>query len=152
MMVPPSEGLLPMIDQRTAPYAALLLRLTLGGLFLAHAGLKIFVFTPAGTAKFFASLGLPGPLAYLTMAIEVVGAVLLIAGIKTRAVAPVLALVLLGAIVTVHAANGFWFSAQGGGWEYPGFWAIALIVQALLGDGALAVKIGNGAAPVAALR
>ena len=41
-----------MIDTRTAPYAALLLRLSLGILFLAHAGLKIFVFTPAGTAGF----------------------------------------------------------------------------------------------------
>jgi putative oxidoreductase len=141
-----------MIDQRTAPYAALLLRLSLGGLFLAHAALKIFVFTPAGTAQFFASLGLPAPLAYLTMAIEVVGAVLLLAGIKTRLVAPVLALVLVGAIATVHAANGFWFSAKGGGWEYPGFWAVALIVQALLGHGAFVAKLGKPAVPAAALR
>ncbi len=48
-----------MIDARTAPYAALLLRLSLGALFPAHAGLKLVVFTPAGTAKFFASVGLP---------------------------------------------------------------------------------------------
>lgn len=41
-----------MIDTRTAPYAALTLRVVLGLLFLAHAGLKIFVFTPAGTAGF----------------------------------------------------------------------------------------------------
>lgn len=52
-----------MLDTRTAPYAALVLRLTLGLLFLAHAGLKIFVFTPSGTAGFFSSLGLPGWLA-----------------------------------------------------------------------------------------
>ena len=32
-----------MIDTRTAPYAAFLLRITLGALFLAHAGLKLFV-------------------------------------------------------------------------------------------------------------
>ena len=49
-----------MIDTRTAPYAALLLRLALGGMFLAHGLLKIMVFTPAGTVGFFASLGLPG--------------------------------------------------------------------------------------------
>ena len=48
-----------MIDSRTAPYAALLLRVTLGALFLAHAALKLFVFTPAGTAGFFSSVGLP---------------------------------------------------------------------------------------------
>ena len=40
-----------MFDTRTAPYAALLLRVTLGLLFLAHAWLKIFVFTPAGTVN-----------------------------------------------------------------------------------------------------
>jgi len=40
-----------MIDSRTAPYAALLLRLSLGALFLAHAGLKFFVFTPAGNSS-----------------------------------------------------------------------------------------------------
>ena len=48
-----------MIDSRTAPYAALLLRVSLGVLFLAHAGLKFFVFTPAGTAKFFDSVVSP---------------------------------------------------------------------------------------------
>ncbi len=37
----------------THDIAALLLRLTLAALFLAHAWLKIFVFTPAGTAGFF---------------------------------------------------------------------------------------------------
>ena len=46
-----------MIESRTAPYAALLLRSSLGSLFLAHAALKLFVFTPAGTAQFFASVG-----------------------------------------------------------------------------------------------
>ena len=69
-----------MIDSRTAPYAATLLRVALGLLFLAHAGLKIFVFTPAGTAQFFGSLGLPPALAYLVIAIEVIGGVALILG------------------------------------------------------------------------
>jgi putative oxidoreductase len=52
-----------MIDSRTAPYAALLLRVTMGIAFLAHAGLKVFVFTLPGTAAFFDSVGLPGVLA-----------------------------------------------------------------------------------------
>ena len=39
--------------------AALVLRVSTGALFLAHAGLKLFVFTPAGTAGFFESLGFP---------------------------------------------------------------------------------------------
>ena len=73
-----------MIDSRTAPYAALLLRVSLGLLFLAHAGLKFFVFTPAGTAKFFDSVGLPPALAYVTIAVEVLGGVALILGLWTR--------------------------------------------------------------------
>ena len=123
-----------------AAWGALLLRVTLGALFLAHAGLKLFVFTPAGTAGFFASLGLPAPLAYLTILAEVAGGAALIAGLWTRWVALAMLPVLLGAIATVHAANGFWFTAPGGGWEYPAFWALALVTQFLLGDGALAVR------------
>ena len=127
-----------MIDNRTAPYAALLLRVVLGGLFLTHAWLKIFVFTPAGTAGFFESIGIPGVLAYVVMAVEVVGGVALIAGVYARVAAIVLVPVLLGAIVTVHGANGFFFNNPKGGWEYPAFWAIALVVLAALGDGAYA--------------
>ncbi len=129
-----------MFDTRTTPYAALLMRLSLGILFLAHFGLKFFVFTPAGTAKFFASLGLPGGLAYLTMAIELIGAIALILGIYTRIVAVVLIPVLLGAIVTVHGPAGFFFTNPNGGWEFPAFWIISLIVLALTGDGKFALK------------
>ena len=46
--------------------------------------------------------------------------------------------VLLGA-TWAHAGNGWLFTAQGGGWEYPAFWTLALVVQALLGDGAYAL-------------
>ena len=129
-----------MIDNRTAPFAALVLRVTLGILFLAHAGLKIFVFTPAGTAQFFGSLGLPPALAYLTIAVEVVGAIALILGFYTRIAAIVLIPILLGAIFTVHGSAGFFFSNANGGWEYPAFWAVALLVQALLGGGAYALR------------
>jgi putative oxidoreductase len=129
-----------MIDSRTAPYAALLLRVSLGVLFLAHAGLKIFVFTPAGTAKFFASVGMPAELAYLVIPVEVLAGVALILGVWTRAVALAATPILLGAIFTVHGAAGFFFTNPHGGWEYPAFWTVALLVQALLGDGAYALR------------
>jgi putative oxidoreductase len=132
-----------MIDTRTAPYAALVLRLTLGALFLAHAGLKILVFTPAGTAQFFGSLGLPGPLAYLVILAEVVGAIGLILGLYTRWIALALVPILLGAIITVHGPAGFFFSNPNGGWEFLAFWIAALLVQALLGDGAYALRGGS---------
>lgn len=129
-----------MIDTRTAPYAALLLRVSLGGLFLAHAGLKLFVFTPAGTAGFFGSVGLPPALAYLTIAAEIIGGIALILGLWTRVVAIAVTPILLGAIFAVHGSAGFFFSNPHGGWEYPAFWSVALIVQALLGDGAYALR------------
>jgi len=135
-----------MIDTRTAPYAALLLRVTLGGVFLAHAALKLFVFTPAGTAKFFASLGVPAELAYITMAAEILGGIALIVGFRTRIVALALTPILLGAIVLVHGPAGFFFNNANGGWEYPAFWIVALIAQALLGDGAYALGASRSTA------
>ncbi|WP_188583899.1 DoxX family protein [Azorhizobium oxalatiphilum] len=129
-----------MTDTKTAPYAALVLRLALGILFLAHAGLKIFVFTPAGTAAFFGSLGLPGWFAYVTIVWEVVGALALILGVWPRLFAVILIPVLLGAIFTVHGAAGFFFTNPKGGWEFPAFWIVGLIALALTGDGAFALK------------
>ena len=128
-----------MTDPRTAPYAALILRLSLGLMFLAHAGLKLFVFTPAGTAGFFGKLGLPPALAYIVIAAEVAGAVALIAGVWARVAALALVPILLGAIATVHGANGWLFSNTGGGWEYLAFWAVSLVALALAGDGAWAL-------------
>ncbi len=120
--------------------AATLLRTTMGGMFLAHAWLKIAVFTPAGTATFFESLGFPGFLAYLVIAAELAGGIALILGVSTRWISIALVPILLGAIYAPHGAAGFFFSNQGGGWEFPAFWAIALLVQSLLGDGAFALK------------
>ena len=139
-----------MIDTRTAPYAALLLRVTLGFLFLAHAGLKLFVFTPAGTAQFFASLGLPAGLAYLVIAAETVGGIALILGIYSRLVALALVPILLGAIYTVHGPAGFFFTNPNGGWEYLALWIVGLVSVALLGDGAFAVKPTPAAKPALA--
>lgn len=138
-----------MIDPRTAPYAALLLRLALGTMFVAHALLKVFVFTLPGTVQFFESLGLPAALAYATVAAELAGGVLLILGIGTRWVAIALIPFLLGA-TWVHLGNGWLFSAPKGGWEYPVFLTIAAAAQALLGDGAFA--LGNRFASRPAVR
>ena len=124
-----------MIDQRTAPYAALMLRLSLGTMFLAHGLLKVMVFTPAGTAGFFNSLGLPSWLAYATIVAEILGGLLLITGIRTRLVALALLPILIGA-VWVHSGNGWLFSNENGGWEFPLFLVFAAVAQTLLGDGA----------------
>lgn len=123
------------VDASQADHAALLLRIAMGVLFVLHAWMKITIFTPAGTAQYFASIGLPGVLAYATIAAELLGGLALIAGFYTRWVSLALVPVMVGAAYFGHAAAGFFFS-NAGGWEYPAFWTVALVVQALLGDGA----------------
>ena len=135
---------------RNAATAALVLRLSLGTMFIAHALLKYFVFTLPGTAQFFASLGLPGVLGLRDRSRPSSSAVSCsIAGVATRAVSLALVPVLIGA-TWAHAGNGWLFTSPNGGWEYPAFWTIALLVQALLGDGAFALR-GFGA-PLATQR
>lgn len=130
-----------MIDSRTAPYAALLLRVTLGVMFIAHSLiLKYFTFTLPGTAQFFESIGLPGVLAYATFWAELIGGLALVAGFATRWVALALIPILVGA-TAVHLGNGWVFSAANGGWEYPVFLIAASLVQALLGDGKYAFTL-----------
>ena len=132
-------------------YGALVLRVTLGVALVAHGlYLKVFVFTMAGTVQFFEGIGLPGPLAWVVMLLESFGGAALVLGIGVRPAALALVPVLLGA-TWVHSPNGWLFENAGGGWEYPAFWALALVAQSLLGPGALAVTIGGrGAAANAA--
>ena len=128
-----------MFDSRTTPYAALLLRLALGIMFLAHGLTKLLVFTPAGTAKFFDSIGFTGWLAYPVMAFEIVAGILLIVGVYTRWVAALAAIELFVAS-SVHFGNGWTFTNPNGGWEYPIFLTVAAVALALIGGGAYAAK------------
>src|SRR5687767_13099213 len=98
-----------MIDQRTAPYAALALRIALGSMFIAHAMQKYAVFTLPGTVKFFESLGLPGPLAYVVFVAELIGGALILLGAGSRWVAAALIPILIGAL-GAHAGSGWSFS------------------------------------------
>lgn len=116
------------------PHAIALLRVSLGVMALAHGLLKVFVFTVPGTVGYFESLGLPGFMAYLTIIGELGGGLALILGIYTRWVSLAMIPLLLGA-TSVHLGNGWMFSNDGGGWEFPLFWTVALLVQAGLGGG-----------------
>ncbi|WOE75936.1 DoxX family protein [Alterisphingorhabdus coralli] len=125
-------------DTDLTAYGTALLRVSLGTMLAAHGLLKLLVFTPAGTAAFFESIGFAGFLAYPVIAAEVIGGAALILGFKTRMVSLALVPLLIGATIP-HAANGWVFSNPNGGWEFPVFWAVALVVQALLGRGAFAL-------------
>jgi putative oxidoreductase len=119
-------------------YGATLLRVALGVLFIAHGLLKVLVFTVPGTVGYFESIGLPGVLAYVVIAAELVGGAALVLGLATRWVALVLAAIGFGAILG-HAGNGWVFSNAGGGWEYPLFLGFATLALAAIGPGALAL-------------
>ena len=121
-------------------YAALSLRLGLGIMFVAHGLLKITVLTLPGTVAFFEQVGFPGWTAYPVAFAETLGGILLIAGVGVRWVSLALLPVLLGAVV-VHSGAGWVFSNANGGWEYPAFLALAVVVQALLGPGKMALRL-----------
>jgi putative oxidoreductase len=123
----------------TTDYGALVLRLALGTMYIAHALLKLFVFTLAGTAAFFAAQGFPGWTAYVVVVAELLAGIALIAGFQVRLVALAGIPILAGALL-VHLPNGWVFSAPNGGWEYPAFLIVASVVQALIGAGAYAVN------------
>ncbi len=121
-------------------YAAFLLRVALGVMFLAHGLTKVFVFTIPGTMGFFAQLGYPGWLAYPVILGEVGGGLFLILGIYTRWIALANILILLGTL-PVHVPNEWMFANKGGGWEYPVFLIVASLAVALLGGGAFAYHL-----------
>jgi len=127
-----------MIDQRFAPYAAALLRISLGAMWISHALLKYFVFTIGGFAGFLTTHGLPAVFAWPVFLMELIGGILIAVGIRGRLVSFALLPILIGATV-VHAGNGWVFTSANGGWEYPVFLISTSIVHMLLGDGALAL-------------
>lgn len=128
---------------RTTPYAALLLRVSLGVMFLAHGGLlKIGTFGLSGTMGFFGSIGYPPVLGAVVAFAEIAAGLALIAGVGVRVVSLAMLPILIGATIQ-HVPAGWVFSARGGGWEFPAFWTVALLVQAGLGAGAHALQLGR---------
>jgi putative oxidoreductase len=126
-------------ESTTTPYAALLLRVSMGVMLLAHGGLlKLGTFGLAGTMGFFGSIGYPPVLGAVVAFAEVAAGLALVAGVWVRLASLLTIPIMLGA-VQLHAGNGWVFSAPNGGWEFPAFWTVALLVQAGLGAGAHAL-------------
>ncbi len=127
--------------QITTPYAALLLRLSLGAILLAHgAWLKLGVFGLAGTMGWFGSVGYPPILGAIVALSETAAGLALIGGVLVRPAALLTLPIMLGA-TAMHAGNGWLFTAPNGGWEFPAFLTAALLVQAGLGAGAHALDV-----------
>lgn len=110
-----------------ADLSAPILRLALAGVMWPHGAQKLLGWFGGygfeGTMGFFTkTLGLPSPVAISTILLEFFGPLLLVLGLATRAVAAAFVGIMIGAIATVHAPNGFfmnWSGAQTGeGFEY----------------------------------
>ncbi|MCB4767573.1 DoxX family protein [Ancylobacter sp. Lp-2] len=128
-----------MLDTRSAPYGVFILRVALGLMWISHALMKYVVFTVAGFAGYLDSLGMPGALAGPVILAELIGGVLIVAGLYARHVALVMIPVMVGAM-SAHLGNGWLFSVPGGGWEYPAFLIATSFALWLLGDGAFALR------------
>lgn len=128
------------LDERTTtPYAAFLLRVSMGVMLLAHGLLlKVMTFGLAGTMGFFGSIGYPPVFGAVVAIAEIAAGLALIAGVWVRLVSLLMVPIMIGATIQ-HLPAGWLFSAQGGGWEFPAFWTVALLVQAGLGAGAFAL-------------
>lgn len=124
------------------PYGALVLRISLGVIYLAHAYLALFVFGPAKFIGYQHSYHIPLPelgLWYLVLA-HGLGGILLIFGVLVRLVALANIPVMLGALWFVHLDEGFFIMGPKIGYEYVLFLIGATIAQALLGAGAFTLK------------
>lgn len=122
------------------PYAALLLRVTLGLMFLAHLYWK-FEILPGGVAKWWSNLsasGYPGFVLWYAISAELAGALFLIPGLYVRWVSLYALPLTIGAAHFWLVRRGFFFTAAGG--ELPVVWSIMLVLQALLGDGPYALR------------
>ncbi|HWT07964.1 MAG TPA: DoxX family protein [Roseomonas sp.] len=133
-----------MLDTRTTtPYAAFLLRVSMGVLFLAHGGLlKLGTFGLAGVMGFFGSIGYPPIFGAIVAFAEVGAGIALILGVGVRVVSLLALPIMIGATIQ-HIGNGWIFSAPRGGWEFPAFWTLLLLVQAGLGAGAFALNVNK---------
>ena len=120
-------------------YSALIMRISLGTVLLAHGLLKLLVFTLPGTIGYFESLGLPPFAAYLTVWGEILGGGALLLGMYAR-LAALAAIPLLMGTVWVHSANGWLFSSSGGGWEFPLLLVVMAGAVAVQGSGPFSIK------------
>ena len=114
------------------------LRITVGIVFLAHGGQKLFVVGFDNVAGFMGKIGVPAPMlaAIVVSLVEFLGGVALVVGAFTRWAAVPLAITMLVAIMTVHLKAGFFLPA---GYEFALTLLSANVALVLLGSGEASV-------------
>jgi putative oxidoreductase len=128
--------------------ALLVLRLVLGGVFVAHGAQKLFGSFGGpgieGTAGFHEQIGIKParPMAILAGLAEFVGGMLVIAGFLTPLAALALIVVMIVAIVKVHLRHGFF--AASGGYEFNLVLIAVAAALLLAGSGAYSIDAALG--------
>ncbi len=122
----------------------LLLRLTIGGLMLFH-GIHKLVSGVGFISGMLEGMGLPGFIAYFSLAAELLCSLMIIAGAWTRAAAIVCAGNMAVAILMAHSGQIFSVDPMTGGWaiELPMLYLLGAVVLIITGAGKYAVTKGG---------
>ncbi len=135
----------PITKEKAASAGLLVLRLFLGLGLVAHGCQKFFLFGISGFAGFLEKMGAPAPYAsaWLSASTELVGGLLIAAGLFTRLAALPLAFNMLVAALLAH--SGYFITNTPPGREYALNLAAAFVALALTGAGRY--SIDNRLAP-----
>lgn len=128
--------------RRLAPYAYTLVRFAAGAIMIPHGVPKLFgAFAPVLAKNVLTPLGFPAPLAwaYWLGTLEVFGGAMLALGLFTRPIALMFATETATIAIFVALPKGYFYSAPGGGFEYPLILFILYVAIVLCGGGRWAI-------------
>lgn len=119
----------------TKEAALLIARILLGVILIAHGWDKFQITGLEGITGFFDSIGIPAAAvaAPVVAFLEVIGGILIIIGAFTRITGIVITLIMLGAAIFAHIAQGIFVS--NGGWELVGAIGAGTLILAAVGAG-----------------